>query len=535
MGFYLNCNKARSLYESEIQAPYFVDKTALLEELFPLVKAGNRHICITRPRRFGKSVMASMVGAFFSKGFDSSGIFDELKIAKSEDYRQFLNQYDVIYIDFSEAANQNTSYAEFITEITETLREDIREAFFDISFRENTSVIWDLRTIHEQRGIRFIFVLDEWDCIFHKEYITDGDRKKFIEFLAVLTKGTGYVALTYMTGILPIAKYSSGSSINHFNEYTMVKTAVFSEYFGFTNAEVDELYERYMRNTIHPAITREELSDWYDGYRTRGNQRIYNPRSVVSALTSNELGSYWTATGPYAEISNYINNDVDGVKEDIVLMLSGEAVGARIDEFAATTMRLDTKDAIFSSMVVYGFLSCENGRVRIPNKELMQEFGNTVRMDASLGYVYRLAKESERMLEATLRSDTKIMEEILAFAHNTEVPLLSYNHETELTAIVNLVYLAARDRYRVEREEKSGKGFVDFMFYPDCPDDDGIILELKVDDTPEEAIRQIKDKGYQTKFLGKMAEKKRFSGRILAVGISYNKETKEHRCSVEAL
>uniref|UniRef100_UPI00373580CF PD-(D/E)XK nuclease domain-containing protein n=1 Tax=Frisingicoccus sp. TaxID=1918627 RepID=UPI00373580CF len=168
-----------------------------------------------------------------------------------------------------------------------------------------------------------------------------------------------------------------------------------------------------------------------------------------------------------------------------------------------------------------------------PNKELMNKFDEILQKEPSLGYVHNLAKESERMLQATLHGDTDIMEEILDRAHNTETPILSYNNEVELAAIVNLVYLSARDRYRIEREDKAGKGFVDFIFYPELKGDPGLILELKVDDTPENAIRQIKEKQYALRFKGKLGETQKYTGDIMIVGISYKKEEKLHRCRVE--
>ena len=217
-------------------------------------------------------------------------------------------------------------------------------------------------------------------------------------------------------------------------------------------------------------------------------------------------------------------------------MVSGIPISAKIQEYAATAQELNTKEEIFSAMVVYGFLSCENGYVSIPNKELMDQFSEILQREPSLGYVYRLSKESGRMLRATLSGDTSTMEEILELVHNTEVPLLSYSHETELAAIVNLVYLAARDTYRIEREDKAGRGFVDFIFYPETDRSaDCIILELKVDHTPEEAIRQIREKNYALRFRGKLGEKPRYTGRILAVGISYEKKSKKHFCQVEVL
>jgi len=394
MGYYLNSASAFSLYESEANSPYFVDKSLLLKELFPLVDAGNKHICITRPRRFGKSVMAAMVAAFFGKGIDSSSIFDTLKISE-KDAKNYMNQYNVIYINFIKPSTLSRSYNGFIHRIEKGLTQDLRRAFPDVNFWEEASPLEDLSVIYEETGEKFILVFDEWDCIFHKDYITDEDRRSYINWLAALTKDTGYVRLSYMTGILPIAKYSSGSIINNFDEYTMATDDKFSSYFGFTESEVDELYSRYETRvrTGERNVLREDLKLWYDGYHTSTSERIYNPRSVVYALDRNRIRSYWSATGPYSEISNYIKKDRDDIKKDVALMVSGESIEANVEEFAATAMDLNTKDEIFSAMVVYGFLDYEDGKVRIPNRELMDEFAKTIREKNDLGYINRLATE----------------------------------------------------------------------------------------------------------------------------------------------
>ena len=366
-----------------------------------------------------------------------------------------------------------------------------------------------------------------------------GAQAGSIAFLSNLLKDRPYVILSYMTGILPIAKYSSGSELNMFAEFTMVNSPMFGTYFGFTDDEVDDLYERYCRECEKQRkiknVTRKGLRDWYNGYYTKSGERVYNPRSVVFALQFNNLANYWTSSGPYDEIYYYIRNNVSDVRDDLALMAAGESVSAKIQEYAATSMNLSTRDEIYSAMVVYGFLSYLNGKVSIPNRELMEKFDELLMKNESLGYVYRLAKESEKMLKATLAGDTHTMEKILELVHDTEVPLLSYNHETELSAIVNLVYLAARDSYRVEREDKAGVGYVDFIFYPYDLTADGIILELKVDHTPEEAIQQIKDRKYALKFVPRLAEQKKYTGKILAVGIGYEKTEKKHRCRVESL
>lgn len=535
MSMFLNCFTVYDRYRAVLNSPYFVDKTLLLEELIPLLCQEQRFVCITRPRRFGKTVMANMIGAFFQKGADSCDIFDNLLIAGKEDYKNHLNRHNVIFIDFSEMPENCSSYSQYISRILSGLKQDLSNAFPELDIDKEKSV-WDILTaVFEKNGQKFIFIMDEWDAVFHMSFITEDNRKEYLQFLKLLLKSKSYVELAYITGILPIAKYSSGSELNMFQEYDMATKIRYSEYFGFLDSEIDMLYERYTKNTVNPRITRQELKEWYDGYHTASGERLYNPRSVVCALSDGQLASYWTSSGPYDEIFYYIRNDLEHIRDDLALMVCGESVDARIGEFAAFSMDLKTKNQIYSAMVVYGLLTYDDGRVLIPNRELMLKYDELLQTEDSLGYVYRLAVRSEQMLKATLAGDTDTMAEVLEYAHDTEIPVLSYNHETELAAVVNLVYLAARDRYRVEREDKAGKGFVDFIFYPLRRNDPCMILELKVDHTPEEAIHQIKEKKYISRFSGKLGELPQYTGRILAVGIGYKKKTKQHLCAVEEL
>lgn len=534
---YLKSEDAYTMYKEAVGSPYFVDKSYILSSLIPFIDTTSKYICITRPRRFGKSIMANMVGAFFSNACDTSDVFDSLQIAETPEYSHHLNKHNVIYIDFSEVDDECGSYDSYITNIKELFREDLHRAYPDVAFRkEKGTLAEDLKRINQKTGEKFIFVMDEWDAIFHMPFVTEDDKRKYLLFLKGLLKGKSYVSLVYMTGILPIAKYSSGSELNMFLEYSMASQVLFSDCFGFVEAEVDVLYQRYLTHVEEPLVKREELRTWYDGYHTLSGERMYNPRSVVAALGNNQLGNYWTSSGPYDEIFYYIGKNVADVRNDIALMVAGEAVPAKIQEYAATSMNINTKEEIYSAMVVYGFLNYENGKVSIPNKELMDKFADLLQKESSLGYVHRLAKESERMLAATKAGDTATMESILKYAHDTETPLLYYNNEAELSAIVNLVYLSARDTYDVQREDKAGVGYVDFIFYPlydksaDC-----IILELKAGQTPEKAIQQIKDRNYSLRFNGKLGEEPRYTGRVLAVGIGYDKETKKHNCKVEVL
>ena len=513
---------------------YFVDKSEMLEELIPALQQEQRFFCITRPRRFGKTVMANMIASFF-ENIGEKTLFDSLRISEYEKYGEHAGKHDVIYIDFSEMPRECTSYREYIARIQDGILRDMRAAYPGLDIESNAAV-WDvLSEIFNKFGDKFIFVMDEWDAVFHMGFVSEKDRENYLLFLKLLLKGQSYVELAYMTGVLPIAKYSDGSELNMFLEYNMATRIRFSEYFGFSDEEVDMLYQRYLAKTKKTQITRESLREWYDGYHTAAGERLYNPRSVVCALTDNQLSNYWVSSGKYDSVFTYIKNNIDEIQNDLTLMFAGEKIPSGIQEYAATARELKTKEEIYSAMVVYGLLTYDNGMVFIPNKELMGSYASMMKKEKSLGYVYRLANVSSQMLQATLNGDTKTMAKIIQYAHNTEVPILSYNNETELSAVVNLVYLSARDLYRVEREDKAGKGYVDFIFYPVRHDQDCIILELKVDHTPEEAIQQIKKKEYALRFKGKTAESPKYTGRILAVGISYNKETKEHLCKVEEL
>lgn len=550
MGVYLNSKKPYLMFQEARLSRYFVDKSRLLKDLIPITDqtspaGGNpasgekdpKYICITRPRRFGKTMAANMISSYFGKGFDSSTLFQNLAVSSCEWFTEHLNQHNVIHLMLNELPDECTTYNQYISRIKKRLLKDLIREYPDVPI-EQDDALWDAfnSIVEFGNGGKFIFVLDEWDFLFHRDFITDHDKAAYIDFLNNLLKDQPYVELAYMTGVLPIAKYSSGSELNMFCEYTMAAEEKYAEYFGFTDTEVDSLYEKYKNQAQDLAkITREGLRIWYDGYHTKSGTRVYNPRSVVLALTNNNLGNYWTSSGPYDEIYYYIEKNTNAVRDGLAMMVSGNPVSAKIREYAAVSMQLSTKDEIFSAMVVYGFLNYENGFVSIPNKELMDQFADMLCKEPSLGYVYQLAKASEQMLAATKALDTEKMAKILEYAHHTESPLLNYSSEAELTMIVNMVYLSARDSYRIEREDKAGIGYVDFIFYPVRPDDDCIILELKSGHTTAEALRQIKDRGYALKFRGKLGEQPKYTGRILAVGIAYDRKTKKHRCDIEVL
>lgn len=535
MGFYLNSNICYESYKYIAQMEYFVDKTEILNELIPVLNTENRFICITRPRRFGKTAAANLVAAFFSKGCESKSLFDTLKIKRNPEYETHLNQHNVIFIDFSKLPFPCDDYNTYINAIAKKILADLLLQYPQCNISEQDAP-WDaLEVIRSTTGERFIFVMDEWDFIFHDETFQEKDCMKFLRFLQNLLKSQAYVELAYMTGILPIAKYSSGSPLNMFSEYTMANTDMvrFGTCFGFTCREVEGLYQKYQENTKDIQFDLDELKEWYNGYQTAGGEAVYNPRSVNYALSENHLGTYWTSTGPYDEIFYYINHNLHEVREDIVRMVAGEWIEVSIKNFTAETMNLNTRQDIFSAMVVYGMLTAKNGKAAIPNRELMLKYEEVLQKN-EMGYVANLVRQSERMLQATLKQETDVMENILSLTHDTEIPILNYNNEADLGALVNLIYLSARDRYHIEREQRAGKGFADFVFIPKNEKDPALILELKVNISPEEAIRQIIERNYALRIVSTLRNDGK-DRKVLAVALTYDKKTKVHRCKVAEL
>ncbi|MEY8517262.1 AAA family ATPase [Lachnospiraceae bacterium 29-84] len=549
MGVYLNSKSPYILFKEDANSIYFVDKSEILKEFVPILESeegglvrfrekGTKYICITRPRRFGKTVMANMIASYFGKGIDSSNIFGNLNVSGYGWYRKHLNQHNVIHIMLNELPRDCQTYQDYIERIQTRLLRDLMASYPDAGI-EQEHAVWDvLGDIFEYcGGERFIFVLDEWDYIFHRNFVTEEEKASYIEFLRNLLKDKPYVKMVYMTGILPIAKYSSGSELNMFFEFSMASREKYSAYFGFTEEEVDHLYERYENVEQHPNVTRNGLRKWYDGYQTKSGICLYNPRSVIGALSLNQLGNYWTSSGPYDEIYTYVKHNIAGIKDEIASLISGGGIPANVEEYASTSMELATKDEIYSAMVVYGFLTYGNGYVSIPNKELADKFADMIRQKPAFGYINRLAAESSKMLEATKAGDAKKMAEILERVHNTESPLERYSSEAELSKVITFAYLQARVFYDIRLEDRSGTGYVDYIFYPYRKEDDGIIIELKMDQPVESAIQQIKDRNYALNFEGKLGEEPKCTGRILAVGIAYNRKdpNKRHTCKVEIL
>ena len=511
---YLNTDTQMILFQRILNSKIYVDKSMLIEKISAQLLTANSHICITRPRRFGKTVNANMLGAYYTKGYDSSFMFDSLAIANSPAYRKHLNKHNVIHIDFSRLPDFCESYREYIGSITRNLKKDICTAYPQLEAEEHDSI----SSLLKDTGDTFLFIMDEWDSIFYRRFMTDEDKDAFLLFLKGLLKDQPYVEFAYMTGVLPIAKYSSGSELNMFVEFNAINDDLYEDYFGLNEDEVRQLCE------AHKSVSYEELKYWYDGYRLSDGRSLFNPRSVNLALTNGSCRNYWTETGPMNEIADCIEHNVDEVREDVVKLVSGIPVEAELDGYSAVEQQLETRDEILSAMVVYGFLSYYDGCLRIPNHELMEKYQRVLSRD-SMGDVKKIVDQSKEMLSATLEGDERRVAKILESVHDREIPFLNYNDENSLSCVVTLCYLYARKDYRIEREEKSGKGYCDYLFYPKKSGNPAVILELKADSSAEAAIEQIKRKKYM--------QKVEDCNGILLVGINYDRGEKVHRCRIE--
>ena len=375
-----------------------------------------------------------------------------------------------------------------------------------------------LQDIYSQSKRRFIIIIDEWDCVF-REKKKEEEQVQYLDFLREWLKDKPYVALAYMTGILPIKKYGTHSALNMFDEFSMENPGVLAEYVGFTEDEVNALCEEH-------GVDFGTCKLWYDGYHFSKGTSIYNPKSVVSLMRNHEFLDYWNQTESYEALREYIELNYDGVKECILAMMSETAQHIDVGSFQNDMTTFKTSDDVLTLLIHLGYLSyrSDTRTVRIPNKEIMQEFITTTTA-GGWDEVIKSVKQSKKLLEATLNDDEKAVAEYIEQAH-FETSILQYNDENALSYTISLAYYAARQDYVIIRELPSGKGFADLTFIPRRPGLPGIIVELKWDLTADTAIRQIVNNKYEGVL-------KDFDHEVLLVGINYDKKTKTHQCRIE--
>ncbi len=522
MGLYINQNNI--LFQEAVNSEIYVDKTLLIKELNKIICTNDKYACISRPRRFGKSITANMLTAYYSRGCDSRELFAPYRISQAECFEKHLNKYNVISFDMQKFLVKTKSVEDMLEFMEKKLIKDMSKEFSEF-MEDEDDLISVIENIFMETEIPFVFIIDEWDCVL-RYYSSESEQKKYLDYLYALFKGQPYVALAYMTGILSIKKYGVHSALNMFTEISMTNTRNFSEFTGFTQQEVTELCQRY---DMDINLTKK----WYNGYNVRGIE-IYNPRSVVLSMMGRDYDNYWTQTETYEALKTPIQLNFDNLKEKIEKMLSGEKVEVITRTFQNDMTSMSIADDVLTLLIHLGYLTYDfdTKSCWIPNKEIQEEFENCIRT-SNWTEVVNAINQSEECLKATLSGDEETVARIVEQTHQENTSIIKYNDENALACVVTLAFYTARNQYEIIRELPTGKGYADIAFLP-RPNENvpAIVVELKKEHDASIALEQIRNRQYAEKLID-------YSGEIILVGINYTTDPdtdyKKHTCKIERI
>ena len=496
----------------------FVDKSDLLNFLNKNLDSPNKYICISRPRRFGKSVAAQMAYAYYDRSCKSDELFEGLEIAKSPDYQKHLNKYPTIYIDWNRFAEYKRETV--VKEAQRKIVADLKKSYPDLQTKDSLSDA--LAEINEKTGDRFILIIDEWDMFVRGEDVEV--REEYVNFLRSMFKSNianKLFLLVYMTGILPIIKYKTQSALNNFTEYSVIDPGVTDKYYGFTQEEVKALCKKYK-------MSFPRMKHAYDGYIIGKEKSMFNPNSVMKSVTRRSYGSFWGKTALYTTIEYYVQHDSEKLKPLITKMLNGESVVIDVTSFRNNMHDVRDYNDVLTLLAHLGYLSYDpkSKSVRIPNTEVAEEFRNSLR-DCGWGYLSTALAKSTMLLQATIEKDKNYITKAFGEYHREATSFLEFNDENSLACAIKLAYYSAISDYEIFREFPTGKGFADMVFVPVAGSVfPAIVVELKWDKTAKGAIDQIRHKEYPKKL-------QRFSREIVLLGINYNKDAADIQYEVE--
>ncbi len=563
MGSILNPNGKNSFKEivDDRINGVFVDKSDFIGEMIENIDTSKKLIAFTRPRRFGKTITAQMLAAFFSKGADSKNIFSKLKISnfktkkivdeeeKIVTYEDYINKFNVIYWDLNDIEDsyqgykeETSAYVYGVDDIVDYLKyTTVQELKKVYEFSEKINLVPEvgnknLKAAISATGAKFILIMDEWDLFYREHRNNDILQRKFIDFLRGLFKGSStldYFSLVYLTGILPIKKYNSQTALNNFYECNMLTPEPYEKYFGFTEDEVIEI-----ANKPWCSLTKNQLKSWYEGYKLNGID-VYNPNAVAKAAKSGKCREYWSGTSSNEEILQLINRYFDGLKDDVVNLIAGAKIPFSYKSFQNDMVNIENKDQAISLLVCLGYLGCETYKdddvlklAYVPNQEIRQDL-NSLLIEQPWFNSLPIVKRSEKLFNAIIKVESKKVSEIIKEIHNSSsVSLLGYYTEEALTFTVRVGLMCCIENdYSCYREIQSGAGFVDLVYVPKFKTNLPIILfEFKNDDSAAIALKQIKEKNYVSRYC-----QDSLFNTIYMVGLSFNSKTKEHDCMIEKL
>ena len=499
----------------------YVDKSGLIGVVNRTIGTEMSFTCVTRSRRFGKSMAAKMLAAYYDQSCDSRKLFEDLEIAGDPTFEEHLNKYPVIYIDMTEFVTRFRDET-IISHIQQELKQDVMACYPQVTVSDDDDLMACLIKTVQKSGQQFILFIDEWDAICREYPPAVVDR--YVDLMRRMFKGVNAVsvfAAVYLTGILPIKKYRTQSALNNFAEYSMIEPRRMARYFGFTKDEVRSLAAKY-------GMDFAELEKWYDGYQIGDELSMFNPNSVMQALDTGRCRSFWAATGAYELVADYIKMNFEGLKDDIIRMLAGGRCVVDPTGFNNDLAVVNNRDDVLTVLIHLGYLSYDwvESECYIPNREVAGEMEKAVR-DTGWTPVVTALKQSRELLQATIDGDADTVARMVDSVHDEDTSILAYNNENSLACVLAIAYYYAKNDYIVHREYATGKGFADLVMLPrKNVQKPALVVELKYRKDAEAAIAQIKQKNYPAKVAD-------YTGDILLVGISYDRETKQHTCHIE--
>ncbi len=377
MGIYLNPGDG-ALREAR-RSKIYVDKSMLIAYLNSVVRTGQKYVCVSRPRRFGKTMAADMVCAYYDRTVKGAASFAGLAIAGADGFEANRNRYDVVRLNMAEFLQRGGKIADMLAKLTRNVVWDLEDEYPEVRLREPDDLPSCLARVYAHTHRQFVFVIDEWDCLIREMMHETEAQRTYLDFLRSLLKDKQYVALAYMTGILPIKKYGRHSALNMFSEFSMTDADVLAPTMGFTDGEVRELCEQW-------GMPYDETRSWYNGYRLTtamgfGETEsidVYSPRSIVEAMTRHAFGDYWNKTETFEALRVYIDMNYEGLRDDVIALMAGDRREINVGTFSNDMTTFATADDVLTLLVHLGYLAYDQQthEVFVPNREVAQEFVN---------------------------------------------------------------------------------------------------------------------------------------------------------------